>query len=156
MPAATPEKARAASAKYRAAHPERVKAVRDKWRATHAEGMREYNAAYYAADPEKARARTSQWAAANPEKVRANGHRRRVALRGGIVENFTDLEIFERDEWVCQLCYEPIDRDLSYPEPHSVSLDHIIPVTKGGDHTRINVQAAHLRCNISKGNREAQ
>jgi 5-methylcytosine-specific restriction endonuclease McrA len=43
---------------------------------------------------------------------------------------------------------------LRRPSPWSVSLDHIVPVSKGGTHTRDNVQAAHLRCNQAKGDRE--
>jgi 5-methylcytosine-specific restriction endonuclease McrA len=35
------------------------------------------------------------------------------------------------------------------------SLDHIVPVSLGGTHTWANVQLAHLRCNVSKGNRPA-
>jgi len=35
----------------------------------------------------------------------------------------------------------------------SASLDHIFPLSLGGDHVRENVHAAHLRCNISKNNR---
>ena len=31
------------------------------------------------------------------------------------------------------------------------SLDHKIPLARGGHHTRDNVQLTHLRCNLSKG-----
>lgn len=32
-------------------------------------------------------------------------------------------------------------------------MDHVIPLTKGGNHELANVRLAHLRCNVSKGNR---
>lgn len=35
----------------------------------------------------------------------------------------------------------------------SRSLDHVIPLNKGGPHTLANVATAHLRCNISKKDR---
>ncbi|WP_158070491.1 HNH endonuclease [Streptomyces luteocolor] len=35
----------------------------------------------------------------------------------------------------------------------SPSLDHVIPLSRGGSHRRDNVQLAHLRCNLRKNNR---
>jgi 5-methylcytosine-specific restriction endonuclease McrA len=39
------------------------------------------------------------------------------------------------------------------PGPRRPSIDHIIPLTKGGLNELANIQLAHLRCNISKKNR---
>jgi hypothetical protein len=61
--------------------------------------------------------------------------------------------VFERDHWICGLCGLGIDSQLSWPDPWSATLDHIVPLTRGGAHRLSNVQAAHARCNISKGNR---
>lgn len=61
--------------------------------------------------------------------------------------------IYARDQWMCGICGEEIDPTLGYPEPYSVSLDHIDPVSAGGAHTEENVRAAHLICNIVRGNR---
>lgn len=83
------------------------------------------------------------------------GARRRARLRDAFVEDFTREEIFERDGWTCGLCAEPIDQDLSYPDPMSASLDHVIPLALGGEHSRANAQAAHLSCNSRKGARVA-
>jgi 5-methylcytosine-specific restriction endonuclease McrA len=44
---------------------------------------------------------------------------------------------------------------VKVPEPLAPTIDHIVPVSKGGDDTRANVQLAHFRCNSVKGNREA-
>jgi hypothetical protein len=68
-------------------------------------------------------------------------------------ERFDRVDIYERDSWICQLCNEPVDKTLKYPNLMSASLDHILPVSLGGAHTTVNVQLAHLGCNISKGNR---
>lgn len=67
-------------------------------------------------------------------------------------EHIDPLEIFERDNWICGICGEKIDKNLSYPHPMSASLDHIIPFSKGGTHTKDNVRATHLKCNIIRGN----
>jgi 5-methylcytosine-specific restriction endonuclease McrA len=38
------------------------------------------------------------------------------------------------------------------PDPMSPSLDHILPLSKGGTHEPRNVQLAHLGCNVRKYN----
>lgn len=73
-------------------------------------------------------------------------------MRGAASEKFEDREIFERDRWRCQLCRKRISKNLKHPHPMSASLDHIIPLTKGGSHTRAGVQASHLTCNLKKYN----
>lgn len=66
------------------------------------------------------------------------------------IEKFLDIEISERDGWVCGICGKHVDETLKHPHPRSKSLDHIVPLIAGGEHTRINVQLAHLGCNMSK------
>ncbi len=34
-------------------------------------------------------------------------------------------------------------------------MDHIIPVSKGGAHTRQNLRLAHFLCNSKRGDRES-
>lgn len=76
------------------------------------------------------------------------------AERWGVdYEPFSKVKIFDRDGWLCGICSEPIDRVLTHPDPMSVSLDHIIPMSKGGGHIPSNATCAHLFCNLSKGNR---
>lgn len=79
---------------------------------------------------------------------------RSIAKRYGVeIEEFTHLEIFERDRWMCQLCGVPVDRSIRGSRPMAKSLDHVIPMSLGGAHTRTNVQLAHFGCNSQKGNR---
>ena len=92
-----------------------------------------------------------QW---TPER-RAQWKAREELKRTSVVEPIVNAEIFERDGWVCQLCDAPVDCLLSYPDPGSASLDHIMPLSRGGHHVRSNVQLAHLFCNLSKGARAA-
>ena len=49
---------------------------------------------------------------------------------------------------------EPINARVHFPDPQCATLDHVVPIARGGGHTRANVQAAHLGCNLKKGNRE--
>lgn len=78
-------------------------------------------------------------------------HRRRALLASVTVEDFDITEIYERDGWICQICMEPIDPSLKGPHPRSKSIDHIVPLARGGEHSRANTQAAHLSCNCRKG-----
>lgn len=81
------------------------------------------------------------------------GHKRRAEHYGVAYEPINPLQVYVEDEWTCGLCDEPIDPELAHPHPLSVSLDHKVPLSKGGPHVRSNVQAAHLLCNMRKGAR---
>lgn len=85
------------------------------------------------------------------DALRSADSRRRARKFAAPVESFTHLEIFERDGWRCGICRQRINRRLSYPNPRSASLDHIIPLALGGSHTRANVRATHLDCNVQRG-----
>lgn len=96
---------------------------------------------------------SSEWQKRYPEKVRAREAQRRAQKLCLPYEVFEDLEIFKRDQWICGLCAEPVDKTLRWPDPFSPSLDHILPLSRGGHHTRENCQLSHLRCNLRKNNR---
>jgi len=90
------------------------------------------------------------------ERRRANYEKRRALKHGASsAEVFTNTSIFERDNWTCGICSAPVDGSIPWPDPMSVSLDHVIPVSLGGEHSPSNTQCAHLFCNLSKGNRIA-
>lgn len=75
---------------------------------------------------------------------------RRARVRQTQVEAIDPREIFARDGWRCGICRAKVTRTLAYPHPRSASLDHVLPLAKGGTHTRENVQCAHLECNLAK------
>jgi len=57
------------------------------------------------------------------------------------------FEVFKRDSFTCQYCGKGT--------PHVVlELDHIIPVSKGGDNNIINLVTACFDCNRGKGKTE--
>jgi len=78
-------------------------------------------------------------------------HLRRVRLEDATTERFDPIDIYERDQWRCQLCGEAVEPTLRWPDPLSPSLDHIQPLVAGGEHSRANTQLAHWICNVRKG-----
>ncbi|BCJ41662.1 hypothetical protein GCM10010168_53400 [Actinoplanes ianthinogenes] len=90
----------------------------------------------------------------DPAKRRAYAEARRALQRGASeAEPVVRAVVFERDAWTCGLCDEPINPDLRFPDRWSASIDHVVPLARGGSHTLDNLQAAHLTCNTSKGAR---
>lgn len=89
--------------------------------------------------------------------ARAARWKARDALTKGAetAEVFEYREIFDRDSWVCGICETAVDPALAWPDPMSVSLDHIVPLSLGGAHIRTNVRCTHLVCNVRKGARVA-
>lgn len=78
---------------------------------------------------------------------------RAARLRAAQAERFDPRDVYERDGWICGICSVPVDRRLRHPDPMSASLDHVTPVSHGGDHTRANTRCSHLVCNTRRGNR---
>lgn len=58
---------------------------------------------------------------------------------------------------VCGICGKPVDFSLKFPDPMSPTVDHIIPVAKGGHPSDIdNLQLAHFYCNRAKSDKLAK
>ena len=52
---------------------------------------------------------------------------------------------------VCGICGKPVDFAFKFPHPLSPTIDHIIPVAKGGHPSDLsNLQLAHFTCNRQK------
>lgn len=75
------------------------------------------------------------------------------------INNSTRKKIFERDGGICQICgcetrffnaaYDtPFDR-----KPKAGSIDHILPVSLGGDNSESNLRWTCRSCNCSRQNR---
>jgi hypothetical protein len=78
---------------------------------------------------------------------------RRARKRGATVERVDALNVFERDNWMCGICDEPVDPILRHPDRMSVSLDHVVPLSLGGEHSYANTRCSHWICNVRRGNR---
>lgn len=118
--------------------------------------------AHYLAKEQSARAKDPD-AYREKTKLRLNakyasdpGHRAHVldntatrrALKRGvpITERVRIDVLIVRDHGICGLCHTPVARK-------DASVDHIIPISHGGEHSYRNTQLAHRGCNCRKGNR---
>lgn len=111
----------------------------------------EASRAWFAANPDYRAA----WRSSNAQLVLDGVHRRRAARASTPHEAIDHAVVFERDGFMCRLCDEPLDMAAASGSPLSPTLDHVVPISRGGGHVWGNVQAAHFYCNVSKGNRLA-
>ena len=73
--------------------------------------------------------------------------RERAATLGArIIEDVSRAEIRRRDGDYCYLC-------LQFVSVHDETIDHLLPLKRGGDHTKDNIRIVHRGCNSKKGNR---
>jgi 5-methylcytosine-specific restriction endonuclease McrA len=69
----------------------------------------------------------------------------RRAVKAGVFAEFVDCGVLYRDlGGICGICSQPVDFA-------SFTVDHIVPISRGGPHKRTNLQLAHRACNSSKG-----
>lgn len=126
--------------RYRTRHPERY---RDNQRAS-AEKARANDLEKFLANR---RSGTARYRKRHPDRVRdhqANAQARR--RKAHMVERVYRKEVHTRDNGRCYLCSDPI----TFEEMH---LDHVIPLSRGGEHSYANVKAACARCNLVKGSK---
>lgn len=86
---------------------------------------------------------------------RIRRQKERARLRLARVETVIAAKVFSRDGWRCQLCGKKLNQKHkgSYRDD-APELDHIIPLSKGGEHSYTNTQCACRKCNIEKNNKE--
>lgn len=83
-------------------------------------------------------------------------HKSRAIMYGVAYTEVSRRLVFERDGWRCQLCGRAVlrrplrQRGTKRLHPRTASLDHIIPMARGGPHAEHNCQCACLECNVRK------
>lgn len=84
-------------------------------------------------------------------------HRQRARHHGVKYVAFPVRSIYERDGYKCQLCRGQVLPKAAYRKrdgkihPRSPTIDHIVPMCKGGNHEPVNCQTACFSCNTKKG-----
>lgn len=136
---------------WRRDNPEAWRALQARWRDTdeRREDARLRSAEWRQENPDL----VAEWVAANADKILAKRHRRRARKNAAPVEKVDLRALWVSQCGICALCGERIDDSLPWPDPMSRSLDHRIPLARGGSHTRENLQYVHLVENLRKGAR---
>lgn len=86
--------------------------------------------------------------------IRRQGkHRRRARMHNARIEEVDPLVIAKRDKYKCHICRKRVNMNLDVQDMYSPTMDHLIPISLGGDHSYANIRLAHRICNSRKGNR---
>jgi hypothetical protein len=88
---------------------------------------------------------------------------RNTKLRyNGAIDNDIYLEkVIRKYNNICSICGKEVDLNDCYHDIYNnfivgrnyPSIDHVIPISKGGKHIWDNIQLAHMICNIKKSNK---
>lgn len=152
----------AASQRWKERNPERVKNYRDEYYTdpAHREAHKVTTAAWHVRNREAVainRRRlyltrqqatiadvVREYRKRNPGKHAEIENRRRARKLAQFVAPVDTPAIRDRDGGLCGICGQSVPVEQQ-------SLDHIIPLSKGGTHEPNNVQLAHRACNSRKG-----
>lgn len=125
-----PEKAASYSRKYRAEDPSKHRMAQARWREN---------------NPERAKEVEKEWCNRNQDYLRekyANRRRRERSAEGKITRESIKF-LMEAQQGKCACCKSELDR--------SFHVDHIIPLSTGGNNHKDNLQLLCAPCNLSKG-----
>lgn len=91
---------------------------------------------------------------ANKKFSRINKAMRRAKERCVRADKIDPFDIFDRDKWTCKICgcRTPIKKRGTHDD-NAPELDHIVPLSAGGEHKIANVQCTCRKCNQKKGNK---
>lgn len=86
------------------------------------------------------------WAKVAVQRARRLGARR--------VELVYREDVLARDGWRCYACGADT-KDVADPfDPRSATVDHVVPLSRGGEHTMSNMRCCCLHCNSAKQERD--
>ena len=97
-------------------------------------------------DDQRARGRTrsAQRYLKSPHEFKVKYAKYRAKKHAATIGVVDFERIKRRDQMVCHICHRKVtDQTLAF--------DHVVPLSKGGDHTEQNLAVSHRVCNLSKG-----
>lgn len=146
-----PEKGRATSRAWRAANPEKAKSSYTEWRAKNVAQENARFRAWYQQNVDRQRRRSIEWCrknpgyskrryANNPEAKKARELKRRSM---GSVDVLLRAAVNDAAGGICSYCLRRA----------ALTMDHVLPISRGGSHGPENLVMACAACNSAKGTR---
>ena len=74
-------------------------------------------------------------------------------MADAFIEDVDRDRVFQADGYVCYGCGRKCLKSAPNNHPLQATIDHVIPLSKGGTHEYANVRTMCRQCNVSKGNR---
>lgn len=150
-----PDLVRAYNLQYRAANGDKLRAGEKAWREANKERHRESSRKWSAANPERAKEINRRWREANADQVSERLLRRRALMvSGNYDEGISAASLRARHGDMCAYCDGlMVFEKASVYLPLSATVEHVIPLARGGEHTWSNTILACRRCNSSKSDR---
>lgn len=87
------------------------------------------------------------------ETQKRHGHVRRARKAKATIEHFNPTYILKRDKYICQACGVKTRPDKKPNHPLYPNVDHIVPLSVGGEHSKKNCRCVCTSCNSKKCNR---
>lgn len=76
--------------------------------------------------------------------------KRRIRIDAHFLETVDRASVFQRDRYQCWICLGLCRREYIAGDMSSPTIDHVVPLAKGGDHSYANCRTAHFICNSLK------
>ena len=125
---------------YHEEHRDEVAIKHLAWLQANADHVHAYNLQWYETHQEEQRENSRQWARANPDKHREAERRRRARKRNATIEPVDEAAVYVLNGRMCIYC----------GATENLTLDHIVPIARGGSHSEDNLVVACGSCNSSK------
>ena len=116
---------------------------------------REKRKEYYLKNSDKEKSYSKFIRKNKPEKKRESERRRRTLKKNGNVQKYKESEVLDLYGWVCHICNGFINPAASRSAgigdwELGLHIDHLIPISKGGEDSLSNVRPSHAVCNLKK------
>lgn len=85
----------------------------------------------------------------NPRVRYCSSRHGHYAHKNGVPADLAQ-EIYERDNYICQICHEPTDPTLHYNHDDAPTVDHMLPKSVERIDEPWNLRCAHRRCNTAR------
>ena len=133
---------------WRDANAERARQAVIRWHKANPEKRKEHRAAWRTKHDAQVKKSKAEWHKRDPDRGKVYQHRRRAMklTNGGSYTTAEWRSLKEKYEFRCLCCHKT--------EPEiKLTVDHVVPLTRGGANNISNIQPLCRQCNLSKHTR---